>query len=243
MKRSILAIALTFGMSGMAMAQNAGTVTGSNAATAETGAAANLTQNYAPGYKNSSVSTVPALGTIITTPTVDCAVPVGVGGSFLGGGFMAGTAYIDQSCRLLEQARQVWNLGSPSTSLLMLCGLKSFRDARMEQGAPCPAFYGKTDAVYDQAAKPAQPTPDIVRTVGDDSVNQSVQVVAADGAGIPPAKVVYMQVTHPVHHVAVVSQYSSFCEKVTNRDKKDALQLKEDAPYALQCKVNHSLNN
>jgi hypothetical protein len=150
----VMALGMVLSASGISHAQTS-TQNTSNSTT-NTGATAYAIDG-GNGYKNSSVDTVPAVGTIITSPTASCQQSGGAAASFLGGGFSILGDHTDKDCQIEEQARTLWNFQQQGTAIMMMCTFAQVRFTRAVENEPCPAAFDQPSdpKIVTQAA--AQP--------------------------------------------------------------------------------------
>lgn len=142
-------------------AQSANSKAGSHSAALS---GSSLVQNYAGGVRYSGsykINNVPALGTVIATPTAPCMGAVGgqLALAGFGGGFASSVPA--KTCNKLEEIRATWNMRQYSTALVMMCTFKNYRHARAILGKPCPTYYDKNKhpVVHPAAATIPAPPP------------------------------------------------------------------------------------
>lgn len=140
---------------------NAQTTTSSTQTAAEGNAYA--VAEGSTGYKNSSVSTVPALATIINSPTASCQQTYSGTASVTGFGIGLGGSKIDVDCRDLEIIRATYNMQQQGTAILELCQFAQDRFTRAVELNPCPkAFTVPSDPAIVQNEWKTAPVADTV---------------------------------------------------------------------------------
>lgn len=156
MKKMIFAAILLLGGTGIAFAgspvasssASAGSSSGAIAGAQGSGTSSlNLNQTYnSPGtihYGGGyTVNNVPALATMLISPTASCMGSLGGTAAVAGFGIGLGGSYRDHVCEILEEARMAWNMGQHQTAAVMLCRFKDYRKASALSGNACPPIYG-----------------------------------------------------------------------------------------------------
>lgn len=145
MKNVIAAgLGATLLLAGMGTAAAAGNASGKAASNANSGAMSSITQNYAGDTHYSGGFTqrnVPAMGTIIATPTAPCMGSYGGQAAVAGFGIGLAGTMVNHTCNELEIVRTTWNIGEHRAAEMMMCQFKPYRTSQALMGHPCPAYY------------------------------------------------------------------------------------------------------
>ncbi|HXJ94171.1 MAG TPA: hypothetical protein VMT20_15085 [Terriglobia bacterium] len=148
---------------GAAHAQSASSA---NTTVAGAGAEAVAYGGGTTSYKDSSIATVPALATLLDSPTASCQATYSGTAAAVGFGIGLSGSKTDKNCEDLEQIRAVYNMQQQSTAVLMMCEFANFRKARALQGQPCPPQYGDSGQVAVTPVAAAASSPPIPAPAG-----------------------------------------------------------------------------
>ena len=80
-----------------------------------------------------------------------CMGSVSAGAGFVGTGISLGTTWTDANCKMLKNARELFNMGMHSAAMALMCNDELNRAALEDTGYKCPERHKKADA--------GQPTP------------------------------------------------------------------------------------
>src|ERR1039458_8707487 len=106
------------------------------------------------GYTSAN-DTVRNVPNVYSPPLVSsndtCMGSVSAGAGFVGTGVSLGTTWTDGNCKMLKNARELFNMGMHSAAIALLCNDALNRQALQDTGYKCPERHKKADA--------GQPTP------------------------------------------------------------------------------------
>jgi hypothetical protein len=86
-----------------------------------------------------SIKNAPSMGSPALTSSNDtCMGSVSAAASGMGFGLAGGKTYTDENCKMLKNARELWNMGMRAAALALMCMDSKNRDALELTGFTCP---------------------------------------------------------------------------------------------------------